>query len=137
MIKKLSKKEELAKLTKVWYAKLAKEGFKDIEPHENTLTAWHSKIINTYTSTEAEAKQIYYNMANHFLNDYQFESILEKVIWEYWAAGVSVRDIAEQLTRVEIKHMRKSSVWKIVRKIEKLMFKHYNADHTKYTDETA
>lgn len=137
MVKKLSKKEELAKLTKVWYAKLAKEGFKDIEPHENTLTAWHSKIINTYTSEEVYAKQVYYNMANQFLNDHQFETILERVIWEYWANGISVRNIAEQFNRVKIDKIQKSSVWKIVRRLEKQMFKHYNADHTKYKDEPA
>lgn len=132
MNKKPNKKEDYESLKKIWYAKLEKEGFKDIEPHENTLKVWHSKLSSKYTAAEAEAKQIYYNMANHFLLDHQFETILDKVIWEYWAAGISVRDISDQLMRAKIQQVRKSYVWKTVRKHEKLMFSLYEADHNKY-----
>ncbi len=42
-------------------------------------------------------------MAESFLNDYKFESRVERIIWEYHANGISIRDIVKLLQKVRIK----------------------------------
>lgn len=132
MAKPLNKKEKFEALKKFWYDKLAKQGFKDIEPSEFTLTSWHSQLKQKYSVEEFQAKQTYYNMANNFLSEHEFKSILDKVIWEYWCNGIPVRDISEQFGKVKIERIKKSTIWNIVRRLEKEMFNFYEADQTKY-----
>lgn len=129
MTKKLNKKEELEKTKKIWYKKLKDEGFEDIEPHENTLKSWSYKFADRNVD-EITAKQVYYRMANHFLNDHQFNSILEKVIWEYHANGIAVRDIASQLSKAKVTKTSYDTIWRIVGKIKKAMYAFYAEEIT-------
>lgn len=135
-LKKLSYKQEKAK----WYKKLKKSGFDDIERDEhrlkvNTLDRIGRNTFSRvdYTSDQLsqerltakivhDAKQEYYYKAEHFLNSHKFESEKERVIWEYHANGLSIRDIVKVLNKAKIKADR-YKVWKIIYKLAKEMKK--------------
>lgn len=125
MAKKLNPKEELKKQQKIWYSKLKKEGFNDIEQTDGNLRVWSASALSGYSQAEIDAKIIYYRMANHFLNEHQFETILDKVIWEYHAAGVGVRRIAEELSRVKISRQGRQTIYRAVKRLQKQMYALY------------
>ncbi len=118
-------KTKFKALQKVWYDKLAKSGFEDIERDEENLKF---PLINKFSESEKEtylehwkAQRDYYYMATHFLNSYKFETKLEEIIWAYHAEGISVRDIAKLLNRVKKEKTNRTSVWQIIKKLEKTM----------------
>jgi len=136
-----------------WYAKLKKEGFKDIESLRGQTKVDESDRIgrNTFTRLPQgaasenkltvlpgadtsknrrerfktayivhKAKEDYYYMTEQFLNSYDFESGLEKVIWEYHSNGMSKRNITKTLLGVKIK-INSTKVWQIINKLSKIM----------------
>lgn len=120
-VKKLSFKDLQAK----WYKKLADKGFDDIEynlrPDYKSLTKTGLRPEDTIAVIR-ESKEEYYRMAYHFLNEHEFDSRLEQIIWEYHAEGISVRDIAELLKKARVrKKLKKTQVWAIVSKLEAKM----------------
>lgn len=88
-------------LKTVWYAKLKKSGFKDAEKNEHRLKQWSSKFKAPNIRNSWDSKHEYYSMARQFLNNYKFESNLEKAIWEYHVEGISYRNIAKLLKKVK------------------------------------
>lgn len=98
------------KLQATWYAKLKDEGFEDIERSEDMLKVWSTTftmaVPNSSTPIQLAAKESYYRFATHFLNEYKFEKDRDKVIWEYHSNGISMRNIAELLKKVNIKTNR-------------------------------
>lgn len=130
MAKKLTAKAELAKLQKIWYGKLKKEGFNDIEANECQLKVWTNSAVSGYSQAEIDAKQIYYRLANHFLTEYEFETILDKVIWEYHVNGVGIRAIADELFRVlKVPRMGRQTVYRIIKRLQKIMYAKYKIEH--------
>jgi hypothetical protein len=128
MAKKLSPKEELKALQKVWYKKLEDSGFKDIEDINNNIKVWPS--ISQRSQEYIEANTIYYRMANHFLVDYDFgPDIIDKVIWEYHANGISIRDIADALHRAKIKRTGRLVVHKTIQRLQAEMYKLYKVEN--------
>lgn len=67
----------------------------------------------------------YYNMAHHFLTEYQFESELEKVMWEYHAEGLSIRNIVKVLNSTKAINTNRERVWKTIRRLVVLMKERY------------
>jgi hypothetical protein len=137
--------DDYEKLKKKWYAKLAKtkdkngETFEDIEKNEYDFKPHQSSAIFTRTSGRSqssltpvamEAKRDYYIMAEHFLNEHEFESRIERIIWEYHSNAISIRDIVKILNKVNSKRaygnkIYRDRVWNIINKLEALMFKKY------------
>lgn len=120
------KPEDYEKLRAIWYKKLQKEGFKDIEQDEDNLKEWSTKFFLNHDKTTREAKESYYSMATQFLNEYNFESNLDKVIWEYHANAMSVREIAETLRKAKI--IKRTGAWVhefVVKRLRKIMKKMY------------
>lgn len=130
----MSKKSELNKLKKIWYKKLKDEGFEDIEPHENTLKRWTSYFNSPRALELAESRQEYYYMANQFLNEYKFETALEKTIWEYHSNAISYRNITKLLKQVKIKETNRTSIGSIIKRLRSIMFKTYL--HNPYAGES-
>ena len=117
---------EYEKLRAVWYKKLEKEGFVDIESDEDNLKSWSAKFATPKSQELMESKAAYYHMATHFLNDYQFESALEKTILEYHTEAISVRDIAKLLRKkTKVMTLDRNVVWKTVKRLETIMKKMY------------
>lgn len=120
---KFWKNEQYKKLEEYWYKKLEKDGFNDVESSEDHLKMWTSTMLKKSTPTW-RAKEHYYYMATQFLNDYKFESNRERIIWEYHANGISVRDIVVILKKVRIK-LKKDAVWLIIKKLQAAMKRLY------------
>lgn len=107
--------KQLKTLQKEWYTKLKKSGFEDIEQDENNLKEWESSRYYRGRNNEAdfekviliqEAKEQYYRMAGHFLHDHNFESAVDKFIWEMHSEGVAHRKIVPLLKKFKLKRER-------------------------------
>ena len=121
------KDKKFIKLNDEWRKKLKKSGFQDIEDEDENIDrgSWdfRMKRVQRIYRTKSE----YYYMATQFLNDYKFESVLEKTIWTYHAEGVSVRDIVKLLNELKLsKYKHWSSVHIILQKLEAKMYEMYN-----------
>lgn len=111
-----------------WYAKLKKKGFDDIEDTQGRLKKWSSDVFGKKALVQNggwQAKAAYYQMAERFLNEYEFATELEKTIWEYHTNAVSVRDIAETLNKAKVTKTNRQAVWLVVHRLEDLMKRMY------------
>lgn len=98
--------KEFLALKDRWYARLAKEGFEDIERNEHALKLWHSEYFadpRRYDPNAAEARQTYYRIAGQFLNDHKFKNAWEKKVWAMHAEGLGIREIAANIKRPGLK----------------------------------
>ncbi len=114
-----------------WYAKLKRSGFDDLEIEETGLLRGGPPIRNAIPRRDGrdggpwESKAEYYRLAEHFLNEHEFDSKLEKIIWEYHSNGMSVRDIALTLNKVRKKKTTRNPVWEIVAELRTKMYALY------------
>lgn len=96
------KTKEFKSLQKEFYAKLKDElGFEDIEVLDSPkefLGSWHDSYFTARHNAEefSEISQ-YYNSAADILSNFNFESEIEKNIWEKHSLGLSIRKIAKEL----------------------------------------
>lgn len=98
------KKSDYEKQKSIWYKKLKDSGFKDIEYDENWMKSCLPRPNATIRDPLVrETVQAYYSMAYYFLNEYKFETDLDKTIWEYHAEGISARNIVRLLKKVKTK----------------------------------
>jgi hypothetical protein len=124
-----------AELRKVWYKRLKKSGFVDIEANDYDLKNPSYRYAHLdrraqFTMQQAKihwaAKQEYYYLANHFLSDYKFSDLRERNIWEYHSNGVSVRSIVDILNKLpKRKKVTRDKIWKIIRNLSKIMKQMY------------
>lgn len=121
--------QNLTKLKKTWYARLKKEGFKDIEKNEYILKHYDSYYNRqqNYNYGIRTQRDLYYSMATHFLNDHKFETELERVIWTYHSEGISQRSITKLLTEVKLVSWKsRFKVYQTIKKLKKIMFSLYD-----------
>lgn len=133
----------LKQLQKTWYAKLQKNGFKDIETGEYGIKrrATEDMFQHTFDTVDDvkngqfnrneriktarivhNAKETYYYEAEHFLNNYKFKDNREKIIWEYHANGMTIRDIVKTFGKLKIK-LTNYRVWKTIKQLAQQMKK--------------
>lgn len=120
MKNKSKKTDSYAKLKAKWYKKLADGGFVDIERDEHSFKNGNNYNMLTTPAIQWVAKEEYYRMATHFLNEHNFDSELDKVIWEYHTNGISMRNIVLLLAKVNIKRQR-DQVWRCINRLEQTM----------------
>lgn len=73
-----------------------------------------------------EAKQEYYIMAEHFLNEYKFKSNFERIIWEYHTNGMSARNILKTLKKAKVTDLKHhDSIADVTVRLRKIMFAQY------------
>lgn len=118
------KTKQFLKLQKEWQKKLVKSGFEDAEQDEDNLKFWSNQFVVQRSLDSFESKQEYYYLATQFLNDHEFATRRERVIWEYHANGMSYLDIIKTLKKVKIR-MTNAEVGNIVRTSRKAMEKLY------------
>lgn len=123
--KKRSPKVDFHTLKDVWYRKLERSGFEDIERDEYKLKRSSKDFCLPVVNRDWEAKNEYYSMTGRFLNEYKFKNNLEKVIWEYHSNAISMRDIAQTLNKTRVKKFNKDSVHSILKPLIKQMKKMY------------
>jgi len=117
------------KLNDKWAEKLKKSGFVEQEETMEVLDIhgvkkvgdrlknWASNLFRgRFNTTQYEAQLTYYRLAGQFLHDHQFDSRIEKEIWEQHAKGLSMSkiDIAVGTNSGKAK--------RVVYKLQKLMF---------------
>lgn len=127
--------EKLAALTKKWYEKLRKEGFEDAERNETELYKYSQNAYRTYSKkdldqagTSIAAKEEYYTMSEHFLNEHKFKNPMERYIWEQHTQGYGGRKISAKLKAKKSKHLTfssKSHIDRIIAELEKVMLEKY------------
>jgi hypothetical protein len=93
-------------LNNKWQEKLKKDGFQEQEESMEVtdihgvkkvgdrLKNWASNLFRgRFNSTQYEAQVTYYRLAGQFLHDHNFDSRVEKEIWEQHAKGLSMPKI--------------------------------------------
>ena len=98
--KKSPPSQSLSELQSEWYAKLAAEGFQDIEDHTingRPLKSWHSFKCMTKDTVELDGIKEYHHIAMQMLETHVFTSEDHKRIWEMHSNGISEREIAASL----------------------------------------
>lgn len=120
---KKPKKLSFANTQRIWYSKLAASGFEDIEYKNGMMRRTIPQSIDKNRKSQVLIASIqdYYTMATHFLNDYKFETEMDKIIWEYHTEGLSIRSIVSVLKKARVRRMGRDSVWKVVNRLENLM----------------
>lgn len=118
------KNKSYEELRDEWYAKLKDGGFQDIEDKQGRILEWSSRFAAKHDQVDMDAKLAYAQMADRFLDEYKFDTELEKTIWAYHANAISVRDIAVMLQKVGINY-HKDKVHGVVKKLKKSMFSMY------------
>ena len=116
-------------LRDIWYAKLKRKGFEDVEKTNGRLRSWSNRFTTERTIREYDAKSTYYLMASQFLNNYKFKSKLETVIWEYHTNAISIDNIAEIIYKLKIVHLKKkalhTTIYRIITRLRREMMKLY------------
>jgi len=115
------KKTEYERIRDVWYKKLKDSGFEDIEQPGGSINIGAPRSIHFQEEDLRQITQDYYCMAYHFLNSYEFDSELERVIWDYHTNGLSNRAIGKLLKQTKISKISRDMVWKIVSRLENIM----------------
>lgn len=123
-----SKSKDFDQLKALWYEKLAKKGFEDIEDSEGRLVVYHSFQGRSGTGlpsdiTANQAKEEYYRLAGHFLHDYTFASTTDRLIWKLHSDGISYRKICEILEQHYNLKTHKSTIHDLITKLAKTMLK--------------
>lgn len=112
------------KLKKLWYKKLEKSGFKDIEQDEDNLKVWTIKLSTSQYKNGPE-KQTYYYMASQFLNTHEFKNHIDRIIWEYHCEGISYRNISKLLRKARVSKLTYNGIYLRIKNLSKIMFETY------------
>lgn len=112
-------------LKTIWYKKLAKSGFEDIEADENNLKVWSTQLRRARSLNTMDAKQQYYYMAEQFLNEFNFKSPTSQIIWEYHSNALSIKNIVKLLNKTRRKKLDHNIVWGEIKTLRKIMFSMY------------
>lgn len=122
-----------------WYKKLKKQGFEDIEDingqlkmYSSTLLGNRKKVLVQHGGWQAKAE--YYNLAGQFLNEYKFNTKLDKIIWEYHANGLGVREIAQILRKVRVLKTSHTTIWNIIKRLKIIMYSMYLEPKKEYRE---
>lgn len=119
------KKLSYSELKQIWYKKLNDSGFKDIEKDEFNLKSMSNRFASQHADPILwQAKKEYYELAEKFLQEYQFQNNREKVIWEYHANAISIRNIVKLLKKARI-NTCKSVVGRTLFRLEQTMKRMY------------
>lgn len=106
-------------LEALWYKKLAKEGFSEIEDTQSEarlLVSWHSFKYQDMDAIKIQSIRLYYEEASHILETYCFENKTQRLIWELHAAGLTEREIGTRIRKYK-KSMIHNVISKIAREI--------------------
>lgn len=111
----------------LWYARLKKSGFNDIEDINapdlrlNNADAFSkSDKYGQHTPEWRRSKEEYYQMASYFLNHYKFESNIDRIVWEYATNSIGSYAIVDTLKKTKIS-MTLFEVKKILQRLKKVM----------------
>lgn len=109
-----------------WNQKLQDSGFEDIETADGRLKMWSARWNTPKYRKTLQARQEYTYLANQLLNNYPFDSELDRVIWGYHVDAIGVRDIADILNKLGIYNKtNRNSVHNVIKRYRAIMFRLY------------
>ena len=91
-----TKSKEFKALQRAWYAKLAKDGFKDIEWTENPESRHLSGRIKRNGDVAFENRAEYYLIAERYLQNYYKLRHKDRFIWKLHTKGKTYEEISKQ-----------------------------------------
>lgn len=106
-------REEFIKLQNIWYEKLAKSGFSDLEwLDKNSGKGQNSPFLRQklqkfkhLSASELSNRAKFFIGALQFSQDYKFPSRLHKYVWQLYSEGISYRDMIPLIRRRNFKHV--------------------------------
>lgn len=108
-------------LERLWYDKLKKEGFEDIEnttKRDRPLETWHRSKFGDLDPVLCEARRTYYDAALSLLHHHPFDKPIERAIWEMHANGLSKREIEAEIAKSDFKKKyKRESILNIIKRI--------------------
>lgn len=109
-----------------WYKKAKDSGFNDIEYNDGSLQSGIPDTINKRRDNPeyAESVSAYWRVCDSFLLDNTFKTETERIIWEYYTKGLTVRETAKLLDQVGIS-VSKSTVYNVLKRLETKMKAQY------------
>jgi hypothetical protein len=116
------KTKEFKQLHRAWMDKLKDEGFKDIEDVNSPLEmlkTWDSMYFLDGAESFSEVEE-YYQIARELLNTHDFDSAIEKIVWEFHSEGMSVRAIELKLIESKIYAWEALALGKNLKAVTKL-----------------
>lgn len=125
---------QFAKLQKQWYAKLANEGFEDIEWVDHSTGKGHNSgfLKNSMISGRAyhAGRDLYYQLASNYLLHGQALSRRPyyKFIWKLHSEGRTYQEIADAVKRKYKNAPRISKIFYQIKHLAKLCYK-WNSVH--------
>ena len=118
--------KEYEKLKTIWYKRLKKSGFTDIERNEKDFNGGgSSRFARSRYIAELPARTEYYNLANRFLLEHEFTSELERIIWEYHANGIGSRNMAKLLRQTKVSRLGYNGISNKVKALKAIMLAKY------------
>lgn len=133
--KKIYSPKEINDLRKVWYEKLAKKGFEDLELvyEDGNSSHFLRKNLRLRASCDAEAiasTREYYSIAAEFAHHGDFPSFVESRIWQLHADGWTYRKIAKRM------NLGVSTIHRKINHMEKLMWDWWSdPNHERFANE--
>lgn len=116
------KPEDFKKLERIWYEKLRRSGFKDIENNHvrgKPLKQFEGSYFKArYSPLKFESQQQYFTMASQFLHEYQFQTEFERQVWGLHVEGMHLRQIAKI-----VKKRKKDTIGNMIKRLAFVMFK--------------
>lgn len=127
MTPKKPKAKSYQELKEVWYKKLAKSGFVDVESNEFIIKQPASSAFNRTSaiSRDWQDRIEYSSMAGQFLHSHSFKNELEKVLWEYHANGLSIREIATVFKKAKLHYSTRDKVFRALKPLIAKMLQKY------------
>ena len=98
-MKSKTKPTELQRLTEVWYKKLSKAGFKDIEDSQERLLEYHNTKYSVRDPLAFASQQRYYELSAQLLHTHSFRDSEHRTIWDLHCQGRSNQSIAKRVNR--------------------------------------
>lgn len=135
--------KKLKDLRNQWYAKLAKEGFEDIEINRTDGSSFeYPALRNPAYKWETLEKRYsiatfeHFRSCRNFLSHAHFASNFDEEIWRMYTDGVSIRKIAQHFCQ----RGKQLSAFPIFQKIKELkiamlIFNKFNPEGLAYDDE--
>ena len=109
------KKKDLKALQSLWYSKLKKSGFEDIEVSETKLKRYDAEYFLAKGADEATETVEYYNECEEFLRRHVFFSKSDRLVWRLHCTGLTEEEIAKQLK------VQQPAISKVLARLTKVM----------------
>lgn len=109
------KPKDLKSVKSIWYKKLKKSGFYDIEENEHKLKRYDADYFLHLGVDKATETSQYYSNCEEFLRKHLFFSKSDRYIWRLHCTGMTEVQIAKQIG------VHESTISRVLSRLRKIM----------------